>query len=424
MNPLRLAPLALALLCLPPLWAAPLPSQPVTPGLGSTGTPTLADEHLQRGLAALQANRGDEAKRWLDAALKLRPQHGLTLVALAELASARREPDQALRLLQRAEKAEPANALVLNAFARWHANRNEHAAAIGYFQRAIKADPRLLAPHIDLAEVHARQGDQAQALARLREAEKLDPRSARVQQLIGLTLQRQGDTAAAKRALARAAELDPGDLGTLLLQAQQAESAAEAQPLLDKVLKADAKNIDALVLRAEWQARGGDNDAARQTLRQATQAAPQNAEPWLRLATLAHQAKQTAEARSAYQEALQRAPEHPLVLNNFAVLLVESGGDAVAAEGMARRALQQMPAQAQLHNTLAMALAARKDFKAALQSSQTAVKLDPKDRSLQLQLAEIQLASGDREAAKRTAQNLRGATDVDAGRLAALIKQL
>jgi Flp pilus assembly protein TadD len=176
------------------------------------------------------------------------------------------------------------------------------------------------------------------------------------------------------------------------------------------------------MMRAYWQHQTGDTASARRTLDGVMKLYPKLAEPWVRLGMLASAEKRTADARSAYKAALERDANHPVALNNLAMISLEAGENPNVAEGMIRKALKVLPNNGALQDTLATVLVAKKDARGALAAIQLAAKLSPNDPGIQLHLAEILLLNGDKVAAKRTAEALKPGPGVDPGRLAAVLR--
>lgn len=421
----HLAPLALAMLAALaalPASAAPEPSQPVTPRTG-TSPAASSDEFYERGIQALRSRQFVDAKRWFNESLRVNDRNVMAMLGLVELSFQTQNEADTKRWLQKAEQTDPNNVHVLITLGRYHLTRDQADKAENVLVRAVEADPKQLQALVDLADAHSRQGALDKALVRLRQAAELAPKSAQVQQLLGITLQRNGKPVEAEAALLKAAELDPQSPTALVLLAQGERSAAGASKYIDQALKRDPQNYDAQMLRAYWQLQAKDMGAARKTLDGVMKQHPKAAEPWVRMGMLASAENRTGEAKSAYKAALERDANHPIALNNLAMISLTSGENPSVAEGMVRKALRMLPNNAALQDTLAAVLVAKQDARGALTAIQLAAKLDPRDLGIQLHLAEIQLLNGDKAGAKRTAEALKGAAGVDQPRLQALLRK-
>ena len=85
---------------------------------------------------------------------------------------------------------------------------------------------------------------------------------------------------------------------------------------------------------------------------------------------------QREEAASYYQRALALAPDHPAVINNFGVLLVELGRPAEAI-ALYQRVLATQPDRAETHNNLGIALEYQGRHTEALACYERALALKP-----------------------------------------------
>ena len=75
--------------------------------------------------------------------------------------------------------------------------------------------------------------------------------------------------------------------------------------------------------------------------------------PWLNYAVMMAESGDWDQASQGYREALQRAPRHPLALNNLADLLARRGGDLSEALNLAERAGRLLPDAPEVIDTLA-----------------------------------------------------------------------
>ena len=85
---------------------------------------------------------------------------------------------------------------------------------------------------------------------------------------------------------------------------------------------------------------------------------------------------ETTEACASYEAALQYAPNHSLVLNNYAYLLAQEGNDLEKAEQMSRKAIEAEPNNATYLDTYAWVLYKLKRYKEALTYIEQALSND------------------------------------------------
>lgn len=133
--------------------------------------PRHAEAYFWRGLIARDAQRADDARRDLDAALELEPASPLYLMAVIDQALADRgrrpEPELTARIdallpaLARSARSAPA----LDTMARALAWRGKTGAALGFAVRATKADVGCASCWIQRAELSWTMGQTAAALA-------------------------------------------------------------------------------------------------------------------------------------------------------------------------------------------------------------------------------------------------------------------
>ena len=419
----HLAPLALALLAALPAAAAPEPSQPVAPRTGAATPSASSDEYYARGLQALSARQYAEARKAFTESLRVNERNVMAMLGLVELSFQTQNEADTKRWLKKAEETAPNNVHVLATLGRYHLTHGQVDKAENVLVRAVEADPKQVQPMVDLAEAHARLGALDKALERLRQAAQLAPQSAQIQQLRGTTLLRNGKPVEAEAALLKAAELDPQSPMAFVILAQHERTAAGATKYIDQALKRAPQNYEAQMLRAYWQLQGKDMGGARKTLDDVMKQHPKAAEPWVRLGMLATAEGRNNDAKAAYKSALDRDPNHPIALNNLAMMSLSTGENPSVAEGLIRRALRMLPNSGALQDTLASVLVAKQDVRGALTAIQLAAKLDPRDPGIQLHLAEIMLLNGDKAGAKRVAEAIKSTPGVDQPRLQAVLRK-
>ncbi len=418
----RFAPVAFALLAALPALAAPELTQPVAPRVVA-GVATPSDESYQKGLQAMSARQYVEAKRWFVDSLRMNERNVNAMLGLVELSFQTQVDTETRRWLQKAEETDPNNAQVLTTVGRYHLLRGQIDKAESALIRAVEIDPKQVQTLIDLADVHSRLGVHDKAQSRLRQAAELDPKSAKIQLMLGASLQRSGKPAEAETALLKAADLDPQSPEPFVQLARNETKAAAANKYIDQALKRSPQHYDAQMLRVYWLYEAKDVAGVRKALETVMRQHPKAAEPWVQMGMLATMGNRPADAKSAYKSALERDPNHPIALNNLAMISLTAGENPSVAEGLVRKALRMLPNNAALQDTLAAVLVAKKDARGALTAIQLAAKLDPRDPGIQLHLAEIMVLNGDKAGAKRVLDALKGAPGVDAARLQAVLRK-
>lgn len=143
---------------------------------------------------------------------------------------------------------------------------------------------------------------------------------------------------AALAACSPGAEAPPRDpaLDALFAQLVEAPDAAAAQAVEQQIwakwADSGSPTVDILLERAAAAEAAGEANLAVDFLAQASELAPQFAEPWNRRASLAYSARDYAGAISAIQETLRREPRHFGALAGLGMIYEELGQEAAALE--------------------------------------------------------------------------------------------
>ena len=128
---------------------------------------------------------------------------------------------------------------------------------------------------------------------------------------------------------------DP-ELDALFVQLEQAEDAATAAPIemaiRERWADSGSPTVNILLERADAAEREGDPDLAGRFLDQASDLAPDYAEPWKRRANLAWNADDYAGAIAAIQETLKREPRHFEAMVGLGFVYEELGQPRAALE--------------------------------------------------------------------------------------------
>ena len=142
---------------------------------------------------------------------------------------------------------------------------------------------------------------------------------------------------------------DP-ELDALFVQLEQAEDAAAAAPIelaiRERWADSGSPTVNILLERAAAAEREGDADLAGRFLDQASDLAPDYAEPWKRRANLAYSAEDYPGAIAAIQETLKREPRHFEAMAGLGLRLRRTGPAARRARSVPRRARRASPLRA------------------------------------------------------------------------------
>lgn len=223
-------------------------------------------------------------------------------------------------------------------------------------------------------EVELAQNRQKEALALAQAELARNPDNARIRLLVARTALRIADYPLAARELIRLAERDPNwdYLYLLLGQAHQLN---------------------------------GDLPRAILAFQRALQITPNSLEATLRLAYAYESAGQIPQAVAAYRKALEINPNTPIAMNNLAYLLSEHGGDLDEAQKLAQLALQRVPQQQYIADTLGWIFYKKNDLESALQIFQNLVKKYPEEPAFRYHLGAVLLKKGQKAQARAELQS-------------------
>lgn len=388
-------------------------------------------------LAALDLadKQPEAAKARFEGVLKVDPKNASAMLGLAELLQRTGGThEQVAKRIGEAIAADPANPTARLALIDHHARARDYKAALAAAQAAVAALP----DHAEIVEKQARvqlaSGDTQQALTSLNRLTQLRPDAATAFIALAEGQLAANDLDAASRSARRALELAPTALGTQRLaiavamkQKRPKDALALArdiqtrQPndpvgfLAEGEIELDQKNFDnavaafrkATAKAVPAQAPTRLHHALVQAKREAE--AAKFADTWLAshpkdslfqfyLGDVALNQGDKALAERRYNEVLKAQPEHALALNNVAWLMLQQKRPGALA--LAERAVKVAPNQAPLMDTLALALAAESQLPKAIEVQKKVVELAPEAPSFRLNLAKLQLQSGDKVGAR------------------------
>lgn len=166
--------------------------------------------------------------------------------------------------------------------------------------------------YIERGEAYFEQGQYQAAIIEFRNAIQIDPQLADVRLKLGEAYLNVSDGSAALREYVRAADLRPDDhdtqvkAGNLLLLAGSFE---DARSRADKVLEADARHVDAQILRGNALAGLKDLDGAIAEYEEAVALDPSRNQAFMNLGTIQFAKGRREEAEAAFESAVEAAPD-------------------------------------------------------------------------------------------------------------------
>ena len=350
----------------------------------------------------------DEVKAVLRDAITAAPTEAAPRLQMIDLLLKKRQYKEAMAAAQDAAATMPNDMAVLDAVGRAQMETGDVEQAVSTFRRMASIDQNPALAYVRLADVYKANGKRAAAETALRKAIELQPDLLEAQQqLIELLVNanRTRDALAIARQLQQRNPKDPVGY------------AFEA--LIHKKSKAPDEVV--ATYRRALAVPGGSPDLARQLytsllgLKRDAEA-DRFAEGWMKehpqdiafdyqIAVTALTRSDLVQAETRLRRVVNQRPNNPLALNNLAwVLAVQEKPGAIE---FAQKAVNLMPDRPALIDTLAMALAADKQYAKALELQRTAVALASKDNGLRLNLAKIALKAGDKTLAKAELEALK-----------------
>ena len=175
----------------------------------------------------------------------------------------------------------------------------------------------------------------------------------------------------------------------------------DAVNILQSLLKTEPKSADLLLRLAETQRRKGDVNAAIETFRLASQAAPADPRPLLQLGLLMDGTGRRDQAKPIYEQILKIQPDHPIALNNLAFIKAEEGQDLDEALTMAQRARQGLPNSPDVMDTLGWIYLKKNLSDDAIRTFKQLVTSAPNSASYHYHYGMALLQKGDKPSAKK-----------------------
>ncbi len=360
-------------------------------------------------LAEVQTRTGADpqaVKSLLLAAVSAAPTSVEARVRLIDHALRKRQFKDALTHAQEALAALPGDVQLLEVVGGAQNAAGNFEQAQTTFRKLASAVPNSAVPYVRLAESYSLAGKPDQAEIALSKALEVEPDHASAQAAfvnVLLSSNRKDSAAQYVRRLRQARPDKPGGYA------------------LESVLKLRLKDHEgAIAVLREGLAKTSDPGLARRLVTTLDLAGKSGdairfGDSWLKrypydvamdyvLATSELTSGKPDAAEERLKRVVEANPRNFAALNNLAYLIAQRGGKG--AVQYAQRALEQAPDRPQFMDTLAIALAAERQFAQALIVQRRALELTPEDPYLRLNLARIALQAGDKTLAREELQKL------------------
>ncbi len=196
----------------------------------------------------------------------------------------------------------------------------------------------------------------------------------------------------------------PEKAALLVATAEAAGKADLALAELNKQAARYPKSADVQLRIAQLQLRHGHLEESLEALRRAQQIAPEAKGLDATIGNVLDQMGNKPEAIASYRKALAKTPDDPLLLNNLAFLLAETGGNLTEAQQMITAAIRKKPEVPQLRDTLAWVQIKQHNYAMPLQSLTALTTRYPDNPTYHYHYAVALIDSGHRSEAKLQAE--------------------
>jgi tetratricopeptide (TPR) repeat protein len=296
-------------------------------------TPDDPDTLHALALAELKLGEPEDAMQLLERAIVAAPQELTIAVTLAQTKLQQKDSKGAEKVLKKACENSPKSVDAVVILGRFYVAQSRAGDAEQQFRRALAMDPQSGAALFNLATLQYLSGRKPEAEQNFK---RLAGSSEQMYKPLYATyLYREGRRDEAIREFERLAKEDPEDRPArtrLVVAYREVNRAPDAEKILDKALKKNPKDLDALLQRGEMSLAAGKYEPAEVDLNKVLHLKPDAAEVHYVLAKL-HQARGTT---LSYRQELSRA----LQLNPYLLSVrLELFQDLVTGKGGARNAL-------------------------------------------------------------------------------------
>jgi tetratricopeptide (TPR) repeat protein len=369
--------------------------------------PTNARFQLLAGQAALMSGNVNEASGHLQRAAQDDPRSPTAQLALARLELLRKNYAGVLEHANAALTIRPNDARAR--LFRVIGLTGTHAYGAAKAEAEQLARDTKDAPQVEmqLGVIALGQGHYAEAEEMFRKLYKEG--STDLEPLAGLvnTLEAEHMPDKALALMKQESERAPDSKGKEALLVATAEAAGKNDVALSELQKMAAQNptsLDVQVRIGQLQQKSGDLPGALQSFERARQLGPTRKGIDVLVAATEEQLGQKTQAQADYRKALAKSPDDPVLLNNLAFLLADTGGDTKEALQMVSSAIRKAPDLPQLRDTLAWIHLKDHNTAAALPILQSLTEKYPNDTTFRYHYAVALMESGDRAKAKRQAE--------------------
>ena len=389
--------------------------------------------HHKKGQELAAQQQWDEARREYLESLRLDPGNQAARLDLARLQVMARQFEPALSASNTVLQAEPGNVDAELVRASALIGLGKPGVARLFLLDALQKHPNHTELLFELGVVCLADRRYDEALDAFRKTWKADPGNARGLAGVVEVQLAQKETAKALDAVQAEVAKTPDRRDLLILLGNTAVRVQKFPVAIDAFQKAVAgasgkELADVYSRLAEAQRRGGNLGASVAALEKAREAAPNDPKVLGAYALSLDAAGRRKQATEAYAAAVELDPRNGFLLNNYAFLLAETGGDLKLALELAQKAREILPTQAQVTDTVGWIYVKANMTDAAIGLFEYLVVKEPDAASYRYHYAVALAQKGDKAGARRELQEAikRGAAGDDLRQireLAATLKQ-
>ncbi len=290
------------------------------------------------------------------------------------------------RSAHRAVELAPDNAAILGSAANVLLDVGKAREAQVYLSDAVELAPDVSAYWFALARAQSALGESLESRRALEEAVRLNPGSLRASSALAWAELRDGNEDTALAIVERLKTASPDSVAPLVLEADilaRLGRSDDAAAVYASVFEQNPSGQVAINLyRAKLRAGSSEAEAV---LEQWVSQAPDDDTATLILAQHYERDGERDKAVRYYDQAISSNPENAVALNNLAWIYHVQGDDR--AEGLARRALEQMPDSPSVMDTLAWILVENGETAEGYELLERAAAANPDSRGIQYHLA-------------------------------------
>jgi tetratricopeptide (TPR) repeat protein len=370
--------------------------------LESSGNRAACETAL--GTLALQNNDPGSAEKYFNNALAADPKFAEALASLAMIAQARNDLKTAEAEFKAASDASPARSTRRMLYARFKMQTGDAAGATAILQDVLKTPPDYLPALLGLGEIALAQNNFDDCLAAINKILARDPDNFDGLMLSARLKFAQRDLGGSILTLERLTKLYPQSprghfqLGAVYFANGDDDKAVVS---LNRALELEAGMAEATMVLAQIQLKNQNPDPAIASLATLTKQQPLLLPARLLLADAYRERGRLDEALAIYAELEKALPDNPQIPLLAGANYVQLG-DSAHAHAEFNRAFSLSPTNFVVLEQMVNLDLSEKNFQAAMNRVQSRLQQSPNLPALNILVARIQIAQGDRAAAEKT----------------------